>query len=59
MLKGTNLLIAGIACIGGGVLLITLGEGDAANVMGGVLITAGVSLWGVKPAMNAARKRGP
>ncbi len=59
MLTGTNLLIAGIACIGGGVALIIWGDGDTANLFAGVLITGGVSLWGVKPVMDAAKKRGP
>ena len=59
MLTGTNLLIAGVACIAAGVALIIWGNGDTANVMAGILITGGVGLWGVKPMMDAARKRGP
>jgi hypothetical protein len=58
MLNGTNLLIAGIVSIAAGVALVIWGNSDTANVMAGVLITAGVSLWGAKPLANAVHKNG-
>lgn len=56
MLNGTNLLIAGIAAIAGGIMLIIFGPGETGAAFGGMLIGGGLTLWGAKPMAQAINK---